>query len=147
MGSSKLSLCVQYACADGAPPPRWRLRRWVERALEATTANAQITLRLVGSEEGRNMNRQFRGRDSPTNVLSFPYAGPPDLAGDLLLCVPVVLAEAELQSKGALAHYAHLVLHGMLHLQGYDHEDSADAERMEAREREILGGLGYPDPY
>ena len=145
--SSALSLTVQYACADAQLPPRPRLRRWVERALEAKTASAQITLRFVDAAESRRINRQFRGRDKPTNVLSFPYAGPPALAGDLLLCVPVVGAEAVRQGKDAVAHYAHLVVHGMLHLQGYDHENSADAERMEAKEREILARLSYPDPY
>ena len=146
-GSSKLSLAVQYACADTALPSRPRLRRWVNCALEPATRSAQIVLRFTGTAESRRLNRQFRGKDSPTNVLSFPYAPQPDLAGDLLLCVPVVRAEARAQGKEGEAHFAHLVVHGMLHLQGYDHENGNDAARMEGRERDILGKLGYPDPY
>jgi len=140
-------LAVQYACVDEALPLRPKLRRWVNKALEPEARSAQLTLRFVDAEESRRLNRQFRGKDSPTNVLSFPYASPPELAGDLLLCVPVVLAEAQAQGKPALAHFAHLVVHGMLHLQGYDHESGSDAARMEGRERDILAQLGYPDPY
>lgn len=140
-------MAVQYACDDEALPLRPQLRRWVDKALEPAVTSAQITLRFVDAEESRSLNRQFRGKDKPTNVLSFPYEPAPDLAGDLLLCVPVVIEEAQAQGKEAVAHFAHLVAHGMLHLQGYDHENGIDAARMEGREREILGKLGYPDPY
>lgn len=108
---------------------------------------AQVTVRFVAADEGRALNRDYRGKDYATNVLSFPYLPPPQLAGDLVLCLPVVLREAEEQSKPPEAHFAHMIVHGMLHLQGYDHEEEADAELMEAREIEILAHLGYPDPY
>lgn len=140
----RLSLTVQYACNDPALPLRAKLRRWVSAALEGS---AEVTLRFADAEEARALNRDYRGKDTPTNVLSFPYAPPPELAGDLFICLPVVLAEAEAQGKPAEAHFAHLVVHGMLHLQGFDHETEADATLMEAREREILSRLGYPDPY
>ena len=144
----KLSLVVQYASDAAMLPTRPQLRRWVDRVLDASACrSAQITLRLVNTEEGRALNRQFRGKDYATNVLSFPYAAPPEVAGDLALCVPVVLDEAKSQGKAAEVHFAHLVVHGMLHLQGYDHENGEDAERMEHRERDILAQLGYPDPY
>ena len=141
---ARLSLTVQYACNDQALPLRAKLRRWVTAALECS---AEVTLRIVDAEEGCSLNRDYRGKDYPTNVLSFPYAPPPELAGDLVLCLPVVLAEAEAQGKTAEAHFAHLVVHGMLHLQGCDHERDDQAKLMEAKEREILARLGYPDPY
>ena len=142
-----LSLVVQYALQDKALPLRPKLRRWVQRALDENVDSAQITLRFTDAAESQALNQQFRGKDKPTNVLSFPYAGPPQLAGDLLLCLPVLLAEAQDQCKSAEAHIAHLITHGMLHLQGYDHERGIDAARMEARECAILAQLGYPDPY
>ena len=101
----------------------------------------------MADEEGRALNRDYRGKDYATNVLSFPYSPEPSLAGDLVVCVPVVMDEAARQRKPVEAHFAHLIVHGMLHLQGYDHEAEADAAVMEARERDILSGLGYPDPY
>jgi probable rRNA maturation factor len=114
--------------------------------LAATRAFA-ATVRLVGTREGRSLNARFRGKDHPTNVLTFVYDDVEPLAGDLVLCVPVVRREAREQGKTFRAHLAHLVVHGMLHLQGYDHERAADARRMEARERRVLAALGYPDPY
>lgn len=141
-----LSLSVQYACEGEALPARPQVRRWVKKALEGDSA--EVTVRFVDSEEGQMLNREYRHRDYATNVLSFPYAPNPDMAGDLVLCLPVVLKEAAEQQKPAEVHFAHLIVHGMLHLQGYDHETSdSDAEIMEAREREILAALGYPDPY
>lgn len=105
-------------------------------------------MRFVDAEEGRQLNRDYRGKDYATNVLSFPYAVEPVVQGDLVVCLPVVLREAAEQGKAAPAHFAHLVAHGMLHLQGYDHETGeADALRMEAKEREIMAALGFPDPY
>ena len=140
-----LSLSVQYACEGAALPPRPRIRRWVSAAQEQAV---QATIRFVDSAEGRALNREYRGKDYATNVLSFVYETEPVVLGDLVVCLPVVLKEAKEQRKGAEAHLAHMIVHGMLHLQGYDHETgAAEAERMEAREREILAGLGYPDPY
>ena len=139
-----LSLTVQYACNDTGLPSRAQLRRWVRAAQHC---DAEVTIRFVDAEEGRALNRGYRGKDSATNVLSFPYAPPPAMAGDLVLCPQVALAEAAAQGKTGQAHFAHLVVHGMLHLQGYDHETDADAASMEAKEHEILARLGYPDPY
>ena len=145
----KLSLAVQYVCNDDALPSRTKLRKWVNSALADEVEFATIAMRFVDAEEARALNHGYRGKnkDYATNVLSFPYQPPPDMAGDLVLCVPVVLAEASEQGKPAEAHIAHLVVHGMLHLQGYDHETDADAELMEAKEREILARLGIADPY
>jgi probable rRNA maturation factor len=145
-----LSLSVQYACKDEALPSRQKIRRWVQKSLEGDSA--EVTVRFVDAEEGQMLNREYRHKDYATNVLSFPYVPNPDMAGDLVLCLPVVLKEAQAQKKPVDAHFAHLIVHGMLHLQGYDHEtgddgDESSAEVMEAREREILAALGYPDPY
>lgn len=140
-----LSLSVQYACNNDGLPSRPRLRRWVQASLERP---AQVTVRFVEAEEGRALNRDYRGKDYATNVLSFVYATGPEVLGDLVICLPVVLREATEQGKPADAHFAHMVVHGILHLHGYDHETGeADAEAMEARERAILARLGYPDPY
>lgn len=141
----ELILSVQYACKDAALPLRPQVRRWVCAAQEHPV---QATVRFIDAEESRSLNRDWRGKDRATNVLSFPYEREPVVMGDMAVCVPVVLREAREQGKTAEAHFAHLVVHGMLHLQGYDHETGPeDAERMEAREREILARLGYPDPY
>ena len=108
----------------------------------------QVTIRLVDAEEGRALNRDYRGKDYATNILSFPYETEPRLTGDLVICPAVVAREANEQDKPLAAHYAHLVVHGMLHLQGYDHETGEkDAEMMENEESRILTTLGYPDPY
>ncbi len=144
----RLSLSVQYACNDDALPSRPFVRRCVHAACGR---DAEITVRFVDADEGRALNASFRHKDYATNVLSFPYATDPVVLGDLAICLPVVLKEALAQGKTADAHFAHLVVHGMLHLQGYDHETGRKgeygAERMEALERKILGTLGYPDPY
>lgn len=142
--SRRLDLTVQYACHAPDLPLRPQLRRWARAAL---AGGGEVTLRFVDAEEGRCLNRDYRGKDYPTNVLSFPYATEPRLHGDLVLCAAVVRREAAEQGKTPEAHFAHLVVHGILHLQGWDHEDEADAQAMEAREREILAQLGYPDPY
>lgn len=134
-------------------PSSHDIRRW---ALSALRCDADVTVRLVGVVEGRELNRDFRGKDYATNVLTFVYGegealpqGEADapLAGDLVLCVPVVVREAAEQGKPLEAHFAHLVVHGMLHLQGYDHEIPDEAEEMEALETRILATLGYSDPY
>ena len=120
-------------------------RRWARAAL---AGGGQVTIRLVDAAEGRALNHDYRGKDYATNVLSFPYESEPRLAGDLVICPDVVAREAAEQGKTLEAHYAHLVVHGMLHLQGYDHETSEeDAETMETEESKILLALGYADPY
>ena len=113
----------------------------------ALAAPAEIAVRVVGEEEGLALNAQYRGQQHATNVLTFAYASEPLLSADLVLCAPVVEREARAQGVPLAAHYAHLVVHGTLHAQGFDHERAADAERMEAREREILRGLGFADTY
>lgn len=142
----ELRLAVQYPAGQAEAPTRPQVRRWLRAACALP---AEITVRFVATAEGQQLNRQWRDKDYATNVLSFPYLNDGSrIAGDLALCVPVVLAEAVEQGKTAEAHFAHLIVHGMLHLQGYDHETNAvDAARMEARERDILHTLGYSDPY
>ena len=140
----KLTLTVQNASVSPAVPLRSALRAWAQAALER---DAAVTVRIVDQAEGRRLNREFRHQDSATNVLTFAYEGDEPLSGDLVLCAPVIEAEAQRQGKTAQAHYAHLVVHGMLHLQGYDHERDGDAAVMEARETEIVTKLGYPAPY
>jgi len=140
----ELNLSVQHAVRHEASPHRPQVLRWLRAAQEGA---ATVSVRFVDVDEGRALNRDYRHKDYATNVLSFVYDSEP-VVGDLVVCVPVVLREAQEQGKAAAAHFAHLIVHGMLHLQGYDHETGArDARRMEARERDILDGLGYPDPY
>ncbi|MDP3438817.1 MAG: rRNA maturation RNase YbeY, partial [Azonexus sp.] len=107
----------------------------------------EITIRLVEADEGQALNKEYRGKDYATNVLSFPYDTEPLISGDLVICPSVVAREASEQNKPLEAHYAHLVVHGMLHLQGWDHENDDDAQAMEKEETEILAALSYPDPY
>src|SRR5215468_1345007 len=143
----RLSLNVQYATSQDDLPARALLRRWARAAL---TRNAVVTLRFVDEAEGRALNRSYRRRDRPTNVLAFVYHdvhGAHDVDGDLVLCAPVMRREAAEQGKPVAAHCAHLVVHGLLHLEGYDHERAAEAARMEAREVAILAKLGFADPY
>jgi probable rRNA maturation factor len=139
----KLALAVQYALVAEDLPTRAQVRRWVKAAL---AQDAQITVRFVDAEEGQALNRDYRGKNSATNVLSFIYESVP-VIGDLVVCVPVVMREAHTQHKPTAAHFAHLVVHGVLHLQGFDHETEADAQVMEARETEIVTRLGYAKPY
>ncbi|MDR3394167.1 MAG: rRNA maturation RNase YbeY [Parasulfuritortus sp.] len=138
-----LELAIQYVVDKAALPGRAQLRRWARAAL---AHDAVATLRIVGVEEGRQLNRDYREKDYATNVLTFEYGGDP-MSGDIVLCAPVVAQEAKEQGKSLEAHYAHLVVHGMLHLQGYDHEDEAEATVMEALESFVMMRLGYPDPY
>jgi probable rRNA maturation factor len=119
------------------------IRKWARAALHG---EASVTVRYVAESEGRRLNREFRGKDYATNVLTFIYATKP-LEGDVVICAPVVAREAKAQGKAIAAHHAHLLVHGLLHLQGFDHERRAEAGRMENRERRILAGLGFPDPY
>jgi len=143
---------VSYALPRKGLPAAASVRRWVEAALAGQRRAIELAVRYVDSDEGRALNRDYRGKDYATNVLSFPVELPPGvrspLLGDLVVCAPVVALEALGQDKPLAHHHAHLVVHGMLHLLGMDHERSeADAEAMEARERTILGRLGIPDPY
>ena len=150
MGSRKpkLALSVQEAVKAHPLPARAQWRKWAQAALEN---DAQVTLRIVDAAEGRRLNAQFRGKDYATNVLTFAYGKPAvagaALCGDIVLCAPVVEVEAAEQSKPLEAHYAHLVVHAMLHLQGYDHETDEEAHAMETRESALVMQLGYPDPY
>lgn len=141
----ELALSIQYPGGKEHAPTRQRVRRWVAAACSGP---AEVTVRFVDADEGQQLNREYRHRDYATNVLSFPYQQTAPLMGDLVVCLPVVMREATAQGKPLDAHFAHLIVHGMLHLQGFDHETGpADAAKMEAREREILEALGYPDPY
>ena len=143
--SNRLNLSVQYACNREGLPLRADFVRWARAAL---VGGGEITIRLVDADEGQSLNNEYRGKDYATNVLSFPYEVEPVTTGDLVICPSVVAKEAAEQNKPLAAHYAHLTVHGMLHLQGWDHETSeADAEEMENEEKEILAALGYPDPY
>jgi probable rRNA maturation factor len=148
-----LVLDVQYAVRPAGLPVRSTLRRWLSAAQER---DVRATVRFVGQAEGRRLNAGFRRKDYATNVLTFVYddvanrrqgRGADLLTGDIVLCVPVLRREARAADRPLRAHCAHLVVHGMLHLQGYDHDTDVDASLMEAREREVLAALGYPDPY
>jgi probable rRNA maturation factor len=138
----RLDLTVQYAVNRRGLPSR--LRRWARAALERS---ACVTVRVVGTTEARALNRHFRGRDHPTNVLTFVLRERPRLEGDIALCAPVIAREARAQGKSAAAHYAHLMVHGILHLQGYDHETEREARAMERQESRVVARLGFPDPY
>ena len=142
--SNRLNLSVQYVCNREGLPLRTDFVRWARAAL---VGGGEITIRLVDAEEGQELNAEYRGKDYATNVLSFPYDTEPVVVGDLVICPSVVAREAAEQNKPLAAHYAHLTVHGMLHLQGWDHDNDDDAEAMENEEKEILAALGYPDPY
>ena len=147
-----LELDLQVATQAADLPSEAQFRTWCETALRQRTADSELTIRLVDEAEGLELNHTYRQRDYATNVLSFP-ADVPDgmldipLLGDLVICVPVLEREALEQEKSPEAHWAHLVIHGCLHLLGYDHIDDEEAEEMEALERELLAELGHPDPY
>ena len=147
---------VQYAvdgtaeAGNGCPSPR-EFERWAAAALAGRCAAGEMTVRVVGLDEGTALNEAYRHRSGPTNVLSFPCENTPEmeipLLGDLVICAPVVMREAREQHKTPEAHWAHMTVHGSLHLLGYDHEETKEAEDMERLESAILTGLGYPDPY
>lgn len=139
----KLTLATQYATRSERVPTRHQFRKWVYAAL---AQDAEVTVRLVDEAEGRALNRDYRGKDYATNVLTFPLHDDP-LMGDIVLCAPIVAREAADQGKPLEAHYAHLVVHGVLHLQGHDHEAEEEAEAMETLETQIVTKLGYADPY
>lgn len=146
-----LELDLQRASSAAAPDDA-AFRRWCELALRQRSADSELTIRLVDEAEGRELNHTWRHKDYATNVLSFPADVPDELLdipllGDLVICIPVVEREAREQGKALDAHWAHLVIHGCLHLLGYDHIDDDEAEEMEALERTLLAELGHPDPY
>ena len=149
MALNQLNLSLQFgkfpdAALHRAALPRHSVTRWIRHALQS---DAEITVRIVDQEEGQSLNRDYRQKDYATNVLTFEYSQAPMVTADLVLCAPVVAQEALNLGKPLAEHYTHLLVHGTLHAQGWDHETSeADAEAMEAREIEILAGLGQPDP-
>ena len=141
---------VQYESASPGLPDEARIREWASAAL-LEPRDCTLVVRVVDETESAELNAGYRGKPGPTNVLSFPFEAPPgidvDHLGDLVICAPVVAREAGEQGKPAEAHWAHMLVHGMLHLQGYDHLQDAEAAEMEALETEILARLGYPNPY
>ncbi|NBD19299.1 rRNA maturation RNase YbeY [Aquabacterium fontiphilum] len=140
-----LSLSLQFADKRHRDLlPRHKVARWVRAALKS---DAELTVRIVDAEEGQALNRDFRKKDYATNVLTFDYAREPVVTADLILCAPVIEREAEEQGKDVVAHYAHMLVHGTLHAQGWDHVKKKQADAMEAQEREILAELGFGDPY
>ena len=156
-GPVRLDVSVGYALPRAGLPSAVSFRKWVAAALAGRIREADLAIRLVDAREGRALNRHYRGKDYATNVLSFPADAAEGvklpkgvkmpLLGDLVICAPVVAREAKEQGKPLNDHYAHLTVHGVLHLLGWDHEDEREAECMEALEREILAGLGIGDPY
>ena len=154
-GPVRLDVAVSYAAPRKGVPSANSFRRWAALALSGRIREADLAIRIVGEDEGLAFNRHYRGRDYATNVLSFPAERPPGLPknakfpllGDLVICAPVAAKEARAHGKPLVAHYAHLTVHGCLHLLGWDHENEADAQAMEGLEREILAGLGIADPY
>ena len=147
----KPGVAVQRVCAAPGVPPPAKLVRWAEAALAGRSEGAHMTVRVVDEKEGAELNERYRRRTGPTNVLAFEFDAPElpsaRILGDVVVCAPVAEREAREQAKRLDAHWAHLVVHGTLHLLGYDHDRSETATEMEAAEREILGRLGYPDPY
>ena len=142
---------VQYAItAEGIPAPD-EMRHWVKCALQDQRPEAELAVRIVDEAEITALNRKYRGKDGATNVLSFPFDPMPGLAteqlGDVVICAPVVAAEAVTQGKSLQAHWAHIVIHGVLHLLGYDHHKDAEAQEMEVLETRLLASLGFADPY
>ncbi|MBL0421706.1 rRNA maturation RNase YbeY [Ramlibacter sp. AW1] len=150
MSTSPVALSLQFGRFPGVDAHRAllrrdRVRRWLAHAMQGP---AEVAVRIVGEDEGQALNRQFRGKDYPTNVLTFDYASEPVVACDLVLCGPVVAREAAAQRKTLEEHYAHLLVHGALHAQGWDHEtNEREAAEMENLEILLLGALGYPNPY
>ena len=150
-GPIRLDVAVSYAAPRAGVPASTSFRKWVAAALKGRIREADLAIRIVDEREGQALNRHYRGKDYATNVLSFPAELPEGvklpLLGDLVICAPVVAREAAEQGKPVAAHYAHLTVHGVLHLLGWDHEHDKDAEAMEQLEREVLAELGLPDPY
>ncbi|GAA5646439.1 MULTISPECIES: rRNA maturation RNase YbeY [Vibrio] len=143
-----LQLAVEQ---ESGLPSEQDVQRWLDNAIQRFQADAEVTVRIVDNEESQALNRDYRGKDKPTNVLSFPFEAPPgiemNLLGDLVICRQVVENEAKEQEKPLEAHWAHMVVHGSLHLLGYDHIEEDEAEEMESLETEIMLAMGYTDPY
>jgi probable rRNA maturation factor len=145
MSKPELSLSLQFADASHrAELPRHKVARWIRAALES---KGEITVRIVGAIEGRALNREYRAKDYATNVLTFDYSHEPVVSADLVLCAPVLQRESRGLNIPLEAHYAHMLVHGTLHAQGYDHEVEDEARAMEARETELMCALGFKDPY
>lgn len=146
-----IEVVVQRISETPQQPTDEQLMRWTQSAAKGIEDEMEIVIRIVDEAESQVLNRDYRGKDQPTNVLSFPFEAPAglprDYLGDLVICAPVVSREAAEQGKSLEAHWAHMVIHGMLHLRGYDHLNDAGAAEMEGLELEILSELGYPDPY
>lgn|SRR5487761_139676 len=146
-----LQVTLQTATQTKALPSDADFERWIGAALAGRRESAELTVRIVDEDEGARLNHRYRHKDYPTNVLSFPAQLPAGvesaLLGDLVICAPLVMREAAEQGKPAQAHWAHLTIHGTLHLLGYDHESASQAEEMESLETALLAALGYPDPY
>ena len=149
-GATKASVDVQIASEARGLPSAAQLQIWARAALADAEDGAELTVRVVDEAESAELNKTYRHHSGPTNVLSFPFEAPEQitmsLLGDVVICAPVVAAEAREQNKTAEAHFVHMVVHGVLHLRGYDHQDEAGAAKMETEERRILDRLGYPDP-
>ncbi|RJL31184.1 rRNA maturation RNase YbeY [Pectobacterium polaris] len=145
-----LDLQIASAQAQGLPEEK-DFQRWLEGVLPQFQEVSEVTIRIVDEAESRDLNNTYRGKDKPTNVLSFPFEAPPEvelpLLGDLIICRQVVEREAAEQEKTVEEHWAHMVVHGSLHLLGYDHIEDSEAEEMEALETEIMQSMGYADPY
>lgn len=147
-----IELDLQLAVEDEQGlPTEQDIQQWLDKTIPQFQENAELTIRIVDTEESHQLNHEYRGKDKPTNVLSFPFEAPPgielDLLGDLIICRQVVEKEAEEQNKPLLAHWAHMVVHGSLHLLGYDHIEDDEAEEMESLETEIMQAMGFEDPY
>ena len=149
--SNRASVDVQFATEASALPAAKMIRQWAQAALDGVEGRSELTVRIVDEAESAELNHTYRHVSGPTNVLSFPFEAPGplriSLLGDVVICAPVVEREAREQGKPAEAHWAHMVVHGTLHLLGYDHQEEGDASRMESEERQILAALGFPDPY
>ncbi len=139
-----LNISIQFASSHPHLPNKSQFRKWAKAAIRVDT---EVTIRIVDAQEALELNSTYRGKDYATNVLTFPLTESPHLMGDIIICAPVVEAEAKAQNKPLEVHYAHLTVHGMLHLHGYDHETEAQAELMESLEISILAKLGYANPY
>ena len=144
-------LDIQSASSTEDAPDEQSMQRWVSAAIVSKTGDTELSIRIVDERESQELNQTFRGSSGPTNVLSFPFDAeipePLPLIGDVVICAPVVAREAEQQNKELKAHWAHMIVHGVLHLQGYDHQNDTEAVIMETLETEIMQKLGFPPPY
>jgi len=151
MSDQHQAVDIQYAVTVDGMPEESEIRQWVLQTLPEQNKASELTIRVVDEAEITALNRQYRGKEGATNVLSFPYEAIPgvasDLLGDVVICAPVVASESVVQNKPLDAHWAHMVIHGVLHLLGYDHHQDDEAHKMEVRETELLDSLGYANPY